>query len=199
MSRSVAPSPAGGHESEELVCDHRRGGASIESDGAERGHPRLEHLTPFAYRLPPWLATTGWVGSIVRDQPCLLCCLVDVEQERSVEEVDDLVEVRRDATDEQGTGLARQQLFQSGSAPNPAVGSEPLPIGGRWRVGEPHMTARPVLPVGQLGVPVRIDGRVPSARELLGQRRLPRSGIASDEDRRHPEIMVAFARPWARA
>ena len=75
------------------------------------------------------------MASIVGEQTLLLRLRVDSEQEEPVEQVDDLVDVQRDATDEYGPLLLGQHVLEPRSIPNPAVCPEPLLVRRSWALG----------------------------------------------------------------
>src|SRR5216683_5960730 len=118
-----------------MICDRVRRRCSVESDRAEFEHLRLEDRAAVSDLLSTGLTAAGRMASIVREQTLLLCLRVDSEQEEPVEQVEDLVDVQRDATDERGPLLLGQQVLEPRSIPNPAVCREPLLVRAKLALG----------------------------------------------------------------
>src|SRR5260370_29754192 len=118
-----------------MTCDRVRRRCSVESDRAEFEHLRLEDRAAVTDLLSTGLTAAGRMASIVREQTLLLCVRVDSEQEEPVEQIEDLVDVERDAADEHGRLLLGQQVLEPRSIPNPAVCPEPLLVPRSWSLG----------------------------------------------------------------
>lgn len=82
---------------------------------------RLEHGTAISDFLAAGLAAAWRIEHVVRDESSLLRRLIYLEQEHPIEEVQELVQVQRDAAQEHRSVLLSQQLLHSRSAPNPAM------------------------------------------------------------------------------
>jgi hypothetical protein len=142
-------------------------GRAVEGDGAEPEHFRVECGSAIADLLPACLAAAGWMARIVAGEPGLLRRRVDLEQEHALEEIQQLVLVACDATDEHCAFLPGLDFFHSRPAPHPAVGSEPRIVRTLWPVG---LVACSVLPVRKFGVIVRVDGHKAAPSQLAGER-----------------------------
>ena len=97
-------------QGQSLTCDPVCRRCSVESDGAEFEHLRFEDRAAVSDLLSTGLTAAGRMATIVGKQTFLLCRRVDSEQEEAFEQVEDLVYVQRDATDEHGRLLLGQYV-----------------------------------------------------------------------------------------
>ena len=139
-----------------LVCEPGCRYGAVEGGRAKFEHLHLEHCAALPYLLAARFAPAWRMNHVVRDEPVLLRPFIDLEQEYPVEEIEKLVKVPRDATDEGCSVMPGQGFLHPGSAPHPAMRPEPLFVGAPWSL---DWVAIRVFPMRKLAVIVRSIAR----------------------------------------
>ena len=127
---------------------------------------------PLSDLLAARFTTARRVSRVIGTQALLLSLRVDTQQEDALEQVDHLVNIEGNATNEYRHLVLPHNLLEPRPPPHPVVCPEPLLIRLRRAIRFEDLCARIVLPIRQFRVVVGINRDKPTTGKLSGERRL---------------------------